>query len=96
MARLAKHPGAGGLACRWHDEAYYYGGSEQDKDAADRLLRVDWDAAGLPYWFMQAGFDAVQKFGGPEHKIKLVSFGYGGEVFRYLDAPLVAGEEIPE
>ncbi len=73
--------------CERHDAAYYYGGARPHRRAADRDFHIGLIAAGMPrpkawcYWFL------VRIGGAPWFRVKGVSWGFGGDFFRYSQAP---------
>ena len=71
------------LACVAHDHAYYYGGSVEDRLAADKLFLEQMKEAGAPFWFRHAAYRAVRMWGGPSWRQKGVSWSYGGSYFKY-------------
>jgi hypothetical protein len=77
------------VACTVHDEAYYYGGSEDDRRRADERLRTALIAAGMAPWKARVYYVGVRLGGGPEWRIKGVSWSFGGEYFQYSDRPAV-------
>lgn len=86
------HPEAT-VACEAHDEAYYYGGSEADRLAADDALVEAWKAAGVSAFVRTLGYRAIRLFGGPGARTPGVSWAFGGEYFQYSDEPAVPEDE---
>jgi hypothetical protein len=82
------HPGAS-EACKAHDEAYYYGGSEQDRREADQALLQAWAEVGVPWLTRTLGYRAIRLFGGPDRRTPGVSWAFGDEFFQYSDEPAV-------
>jgi hypothetical protein len=88
-------------ACVIHDHAYYRGGSEKDRLEADQQLKAAFESAGSggPFnlidklWQQfkaKVVFDLVREWGGPEHKIRRVSWAFGpisSPTFAYTDKP---------
>lgn len=81
------------LACVVHDHAYYYGGSVEDRLAADKLFLEQMKEAGAPFWFRHAAYRAVRMWGGPKWRQQGVSWSYGGSYFRY-GLPAIPVSEI--
>jgi hypothetical protein len=73
--------------CVIHDEIYYYGGTREDRRAADLALQSCIEGHGFPSVAEQYFF-AVRLFGGPQHRIPKVSWAFGGSRFVY-DTDLV-------
>ncbi len=69
--------------CVVHDRAYYYGGSPEDRVAADEALRVGLIAAGMPAWKARFYWLGVRLGGMPYWRVKGVSWSFGGGHFRY-------------
>lgn len=82
---LDKTPGAH-LCCLQHDKAYYYGGSEQDRQIADATLRADLVKAGVPEWRAEVVYQIVRVTGAPWLHLPW-SWAFGGKVFRYTEEP---------
>ena len=76
-------------ACLAHDEAYYYGGSEADRLAADDALVAAWKEAGVPAFVRTLGYRAIRIFGGPAARTPGISWAFGGEYFQYSDEPAI-------
>ena len=76
-------------ACIVHDEAYYYGGSEDDRRHADERLREALIAAGMAPWRARVYYGSVRVGGGPEWRVKGVSWSFGGEYFQYSARPAI-------
>lgn len=76
--------------CETHDERYYYGGSEEDRLAADYELGLYWLRVGVPAKDVKASLDLIWIGGAPEwHKPK-VSWAFGplaSPRFRYDVVP---------
>ena len=70
-------------ACETHDMWYYFGGSVEERLAADKRLLQDWKEAGAPYMLRNAAYRAVRMWGGPKWRQGGVSWSYGGSYFRY-------------
>lgn len=77
--------------CRRHDEAYYYGGSAEDRLREDKKLCGGWIAAGMPPAVAWAAFRAVRVGGHPSFELPGVSWAFGDDVFAYTDRPAVPG-----
>lgn len=74
--------------CADHDEAYYYGGSEDDRMGADATWLVDMlTRAKANVWFARMGYKAIRTFGGPRWRRNGVSWAYGGGYFQYSEKP---------
>lgn len=71
--------------CVRHDERYYYGGSWQDRLAADQEFRAGLIADGIARWRADAAYQMVRLFGGPNVRVRRVSWSFGGEVFAYTE-----------
>jgi len=69
-------------ACVRHDEAYYYGGTREDRLIADATLMIEWVRAGMTAEQAQSGFEAIRLGGGPELR-QPYSWAFGGERFVY-------------
>jgi len=82
-------------ACTIHDKAYYYGGSEQDRLAADDKFREDLVRADMWRWVASIYYRGVRTFGGPGLRLKGVSWSFGGEYFAYDDHPAVPSPPAP-
>lgn len=80
--------------CVRHDEAYYYGGSKQDREQADRRFYECLLNAGVVPWLARIYHAAVQTGGHPVFRRKNVSWAFGGERFRYDPEPAIP--ENPE
>lgn len=70
--------------CREHDEAYYYGGTEAERLAADlkfayRLV----SETGMDPDTVMTYFNSVRVGGHPKFRIRGVSWAFGGERFCY-------------
>ena len=70
--------------CIQHDKAYYYGGSREDRRKADLACFKCWldtmhPARAFARWV------AIRLGGHPMLKQKGVSWGFGGEVFKYTE-----------
>ncbi len=90
-----KHPDAT-VACEAHDEAYYYGGSKEDRREADRVLDEAWKKVGVPIVVRALGAGAIRAFGGPGAKTPGVAWAFGGEFFQFSDQPAIPESEGPE
>ena len=77
--------------CVPHDEACHYGGSQQDRQEADRRFSVCLLAAGVPSWLARLSYLAVRVGGNPRFRRQNVSWGFGGERFRYDPEPAIPG-----
>ena len=86
------HPDAT-LACEAHDEAYYYGGSKEDRREADRALDQAWKKAGVAIIVRALGSGAIRAFGGPGAKTPGVAWAFGGEFFQYSEQPAIPEPE---
>jgi len=84
------------VACEAHDEAYYYGGSRQDRLAADGALDEGWKQAGVSRAVRALGYRSIRTFGGPRAKTPDVSWAFGGELFQYSDEPAIPEPEDRE
>jgi len=87
--------GAVRAACVVHDEAYYYGGSEDHRRRADERLQEALIAAGMAPWRARVYYLGVRLGGGPEWRVKDVSWSFGGEYFEYSPRPAVP-DDSPE
>ena len=79
-------------ACEDHDEAYYYGGSQDDRRQADRVLDEAWRVSGVSRSIRFIGNRAIRSFGGPRAKLPGVSWAYGGSHFDYSEQPAKPNE----
>lgn len=71
-------------ACVEHDHAYYLGGSRERRLAEDWRLGLAWLATGeLSALAVEAFVGAVRVGGAPEYRRPGISWGFGGERFRY-------------
>lgn len=73
--------------CTSHDEAYYYGGSAQDRLEADQKFRERLLEAGMWPWVAYLYYRSVRTSGGPGLRRKGVSWSFGGKYFAYDDHP---------
>lgn len=74
--------------CVKHDQSYYFGGTEEDRLAADCQLVIDWLKTGdVTASQAQTAFEAIRLFGRPELRVDRVSWAFGGERFCYDPAP---------
>lgn len=76
--------------CLWHDFDYYYGGSAEERWAADADLYDGLVDAGLARWRAALCWLGVRLFGGPSlHRFSTWVLGrpqawaWGGSVFKY-------------
>lgn len=76
-------------ACEAHDEAYYYGGSEEDRLLADNVMLKAWEEAGVSWFTRTLAYRLIRLFGGPDARTPGVSWSFGGEFFQYSDRPAV-------
>ena len=79
-------------SCVAHDEAYYYGGSEDDRLRADERLHTALIAAGMAPWRARLYYVGVRLGGGPEWRVKGVSWSFGAEYFQYSARPAVPAD----
>ncbi len=83
-------------ACEAHDEAYYYGGSKQDRLDADLALDAAWKQAGVSRTTRAFGHRAIRLFGGPASRTPDVSWAFGGDFFEYSEEPATPEAEGEE
>jgi hypothetical protein len=76
-------------ACEAHDEAYYYGGTEEDRLLSDNVLLKAWEEAGVSWFVRTLGYRLIRLFGGPGARTTGVSWAFGGEYFQYSERPAV-------
>lgn len=70
--------------CERHDGKYYKGGTKKQRLLADIALLVEWlDTGDVTVEQAEAGFNAVRAGGGPEWRVRRVSWAFGGERFVY-------------
>ena len=81
-------------ACVKHDEAYYYGGPKELREAADRLLAERWKEAGVSAIIRGLAIGAIRAFGGPGARTPGVSWAFGEEYFQYSEEPAIP-EDTP-
>jgi len=77
------------VACVVHAEAYYYGGSESDRQRADERLREALVGADMPGWKARIYYGAARLVGGPGWRVTGVPWAFVGEYFRYSTWPAV-------
>jgi len=79
--------------CVKHDEAYYYGGSKETREYADRNFYLCMIENGISTWRAYVRFLGVRLFGGPGWKTKGESWSFGGNHFQYSDEPAIPTDE---
>lgn len=73
--------------CVKHDSEYYQGGSQEKRFQADLELRTCMIKNKLSVAEADVMFLGVRIGGGPEARVKGVSWAFGGERFAYSEEP---------
>ena len=83
---LFKHWPDATKACERHDEAYYYGGTKEERLDADAALVARWahlKPKRVPHAVCTLAFNMIRALGGPSTKMPGVSWAHGGKRFKY-------------
>jgi len=86
---LPEEQGETRQCCVRHDEAYYYGGSREERQEADGRFSACLLAAGVPPWLARVYYLAVRVGGHPRFRRPNVSWAFGGDRFRYDPEPAI-------
>ena len=79
--------------CLRHDEAYYYGGTKEQRRDADLVFRHCLVGMGVPVPIAWMYWGAVRAMGPPRFRFPKASWAFGGELFQYTDKPGIARAE---